>query len=90
MKNKLTKLNTLLRENKFLTGDKLTYVDLILVESIESINELTDHTFKKYPNIKRHFDLICELPNIKKYRVEKELLTYNNQMIKYDGSAEKK
>ena len=86
VKNKLTDLNNLLGKSKYIAGDKLTYPDFILAESIESINELLDPIFNEYPNLKRYFDSICELPNIKKYRQERKPLPYNNKMAKHGGS----
>ena len=90
VKNKLSDLNNLLGKNKFLAGEKLSYADFLLAECTESINELLDPIFEKYPNLKKHFDLVCELPNIKKYRAEREPLPYNNKMAKFGGSVEKK
>ena len=86
MKNKLTYLNTLLGKNKFIAGDKLTYADFILAESTESINELLEPIFTEFSNLKRHFDSICELPNVQKYRKERTPLPFNNKMAKLGGS----
>ena len=90
LKNKLNDLNKLLGKNKFIAGEKLTYADFVLAESTETINELLDPIFNEYPNLKRQFDSVCNLPNVKKYRDSREPLPYNNRMAKLGGSVEKK
>ena len=90
IKNKLNDLNTLLGKQKFLAGDKMTYPDFVLDEIIESINDLIEPIFEEYKNLKKHFDTICELPAIKKYRNEREALPYNAAMAKIGGVVEKK
>ena len=90
MKNKLNDLNTFLGKNKFLAGEKITYVDFVLIEFNESINDLLEPIFDQYPNLKRHFDFISEIPSIKKYRAEREILPYNGRKAKLGGVIEKK
>lgn len=90
MKNKLNDLNNLLGKNKFLAGEKITYPDFLLDEFAESIHDLIEPIFDQYPNLKRHFETICELPAIKKYRAEREPLPYNGIAAKLGGVVEKK
>ena len=62
MKRKLEDLNKMLEKNKFLIGDKITYPDFLMDEITESINEFLEPIYDEYPNIKRHFEMICDLP----------------------------
>ena len=89
MKNKLTYLNNFLEKNKYLAGDKITYPDFLLIESLESINDFLEPVFDEYPNLKRHFEAICEIPTIKKYRAEREPLPYNGRTAKLGGEVKK-
>ena len=85
IKNKLNDLNKILETNKFLVGDKITYPDFLMDEITESINELLEPIFDEYRNIKRHFETICELPAIKKYRAERKPKPYNARIAKLGG-----
>ena len=85
LKNKLNDLNKFLEKNKFLAGEKLTFADFICAEWCESINDLLEPAFTQYPNLKRHFEAVCELPAIKKYRTERKALPYNNKKAKHGG-----
>jgi len=90
MKNKLNDLNILLGKQKFLAGEKITYPDFVLGEIFESINDLLEPVFEEYKNLKKHFDSLCELTAIKKYRAERENLPYNAAIAKLGGVVEKK
>ena len=85
MKNKLNDLNKMLEKNKFLVGDKITYPDFLMDEITESINEFLEPIYDEYPNIKRHFETICELPAIKKYRAERKPKPFNGRTAKLGG-----
>ena len=85
MKNKLNDLNNILGKNKFLAGEKITYPDFLMDEITESINELLEPIYNEYPNIKRHFETICEIPAIKKYRAERKPRPYNGRTAKLGG-----
>ena len=90
MKNKLSDLNNLLGKNKFLAGEKITYADFLLDEFAESINDLLEPIFNEFPNLKKHFDTICEIPSIKKYRAERKPKPYNGRMAKLGGEVVEK
>ena len=90
IKNKLNDINKFLEKNKFLAGEKLSFVDFICVEWCESINDLLKPIFNEYKNIKRHYDEICALPAIKKYRSERKEMPYNARMAKHGGDLIKK
>ena len=90
VKNKLSDLNNLLGKNKFLAGEKITYADFLLDEIAESINDLLEPIFDEYPNLKKHFDTICEIPSIKKYRAERKPKPYNGRMAKLGGEVVEK
>ena len=62
----------------------------MLDEFAESIHYLIEPIFDQYPNLKRYFETICELPSIKKYSSERELLPYNSRAAKFGGVFEKK
>ena len=83
LKNNVNDLNKFLEKNKFLAGEKLTFADFICAEWCESINDLLEPIFTQHPNLKRHFDDVCELPAVKKYRTERKTLPYNNKMAKH-------
>ena len=85
MKNKLNDLNKMLEKNKFLVGDKITYPDFLMDEITESINEFLEPIYDEYPNVKRHFETICELPAIKKYRAERKPKPFNGRTAKLGG-----
>ena len=82
MKNKLNDLNNMLGKNKFLIGEKITYPDFLLDEITESINAFLEPIYDEYPNLKRHFETICELPAIKKYRAERKPKPFNGKSAK--------
>ena len=65
----------------------MTYADFVLAENSLSINTLLEPIYEKYPNCKRHFDTIYEIPNIKKYRDSKKPLPFNNKFSKYNSEA---
>ena len=85
IKNKLNDLNKMLEKNKFLVGDKITYHDFLMDEITESINEFLEPIYDEYPNVKRHFETICELPAIKKYRAERKPKPFNGRTAKLGG-----
>ena len=85
MKNKLNDLNNILGKNKFLAGGKITYPDFLMDEITESINEFLEPIYNEYPNIKRHFETICEIPAIKKYRAERKPRPFNGRTAKLGG-----
>ena len=89
IKNKLNDFNKLLGNKKYLAGDKITYVDFVLVEVAECIHDLLEPVFEEYPNLKKHFDTLCEIPEIKKYRNKREILPYNAKIAKIGGEVEK-
>ncbi len=89
MKSKLTYFNIFLEKNKFQAGDKITYPDFLLDETLEAINDFLEPVFDEYPNLKRHFDTICEIPAIKKYRTEREPLPYNGRTAKLGSEVKK-
>ena len=86
MKNKLNDLNNILGKNKFLAGEKITYPDFFLEEIIESINEKLEPVFNEYPNIKRHFETICEIPSIKKYKAKRKPRSFYLRTAKIGGT----
>ena len=45
---------------------------------------------KRFPNLKKHFDTICEIPSIKKYRAERKPKPYNGRMAKLGGEVVEK
>ena len=89
MKDKLKYFNDFLGKNKYLAGDKITYVDFFLDETLEAINDFLEPIFNQYTNLKRHFDARCEIPQIKKYRAEREPLPYNGRTAKLGCEVKK-
>ena len=89
MHNKLSEINTFLGKNKFLAGEKLTYPDLMFHELFEAINDVLEPIIDKYPNIKRHYNDINEIPSIKKYKEAREPLPYNYTNAIYGSTTEK-
>lgn len=88
---KLKDLNKFLEGKKFLIGDKVTYVDFICCESMESIYDLLENIWEKYPNIKKQFDNLTGLEEIKKYRSSiTNPMPYNNKMAKKGATVVKK
>ena len=58
-------------------------------ETLEAINDFLEPIFNEYINLKRHFDEICEIPQIKKYRAEREPLPYNGRTAKLGCEVKK-
>jgi len=81
--NTTKKFAKLLEERKYLIGDKLTYVDFLCIETLESIHDLIEPIFETYPSLKRYFNDIISIPNIHKYRNSERYLKdpfpYNNK-----------
>eukprot|EP00826_Nyctotherus_ovalis_P060361 TRINITY_DN8459_c0_g1_i11.p1 TRINITY_DN8459_c0_g1~~TRINITY_DN8459_c0_g1_i11.p1 ORF type:complete len:231 (-),score=87.72 TRINITY_DN8459_c0_g1_i11:144-836(-) len=77
------KLAKLLEGRKYLIGDKLTLVDFLCMETLESINDLVEPIFEKHESLKRYFEDMTAIPNIEKYRKSekflKDPLAYNNK-----------
>ncbi len=73
----------MLNTKKFLAGDKLTYVDFIAAEALESINDLIEPIFKTYPSLERYHKDVLSLPNVHKYKTSEKYLknpkAYNNK-----------
>ena len=86
--NKLNDINNFLGKHKFVAGDKLTYADFLLYESEQSIQEFIVPTTSKYPNLLRHFEIISEIPQIKKYMDSKEKLPYNYLHVRQLGTKQ--
>eukprot|EP00826_Nyctotherus_ovalis_P049918 TRINITY_DN6068_c0_g4_i1.p1 TRINITY_DN6068_c0_g4~~TRINITY_DN6068_c0_g4_i1.p1 ORF type:complete len:251 (-),score=40.02 TRINITY_DN6068_c0_g4_i1:189-878(-) len=83
-----------LETKKYLAGDNLSYVDFYCVEVLEAINDLLDPIFEKYPALKRYFEAVMSLPNIKKYRNSDEFLKnpkpYNSKIARIGTTPLKK
>lgn len=94
IKEKLDNIEKVLGKYKYIAGDKITFADFLCVEVIESINVLLQPILDKYPNIKRHFELICDEPEIKKYRTSdsyvNDPLPFNGRRAKLGGEPLKK
>ncbi len=94
LKEKLTNISKFLEKNKYLAGDKLTFADFLCAEVMESIQVLLNPIFNEYPSIKKHFELICEIPEIKKYRNSEKYvndpLPFNGRRAKLGGEPLKK
>ena len=84
-------LGKVLEGKKYLVGDNLTYVDFVLAEVLESINDLTEPIFKTIPSLKRFLDDITNIPQIKKYRTSERWLKdpypYNSTCAKLGASV---
>lgn len=82
----IKKLAKLLETRKYLTGDKLSYVDFMCVEALESINDLIEPIFTTYPSLEKYFVEMTNLPNVKKYRSSEKYTknprAYNNKQAR--------
>eukprot|EP00826_Nyctotherus_ovalis_P029651 TRINITY_DN2349_c0_g4_i1.p1 TRINITY_DN2349_c0_g4~~TRINITY_DN2349_c0_g4_i1.p1 ORF type:complete len:230 (+),score=65.84 TRINITY_DN2349_c0_g4_i1:118-807(+) len=94
LKGKVKDLAKVLEKKKYLLGDKLSYVDFLCMEYLECINDLIEPVFTTYPSLKKHFDTMMSLPNVKKYktseRFTKDPLSYNGNMARLGGAPLKK
>ncbi len=88
------KFAKMLETKKFLAGEKLTYVDFMCVESLDSINDLLEPIFDKYPSLKRYYTDMMALPNVHKYRTSdkftKNPKPYNNMVARVGAAPVKK
>jgi glutathione S-transferase len=51
-------------QSGFLVGDKISYVDVILVLSYDWLRERKDEILSQLPTLKKHHDKICSIPVI--------------------------
>ena len=81
----------MLETKKYLAGDKLTYVDFICVEGLESINDLMEPIFTTYPSLGRYYKDMMSLPNVHKYKNSEKFLKdpkpYNNKTARINSPA---
>lgn len=69
-------IGDVLKREKFLAGDNLTYVDFICAEFMECINDNLEPVFERYPNIKRHHDEVASLEGVKEFRETRKDIPY--------------
>ena len=90
----IKRLAKLFQGKKYLVGEKLTYVDFICVEALESVNDVLEPVFETYASLKRYYEDIMAIPNIQKYRNSEEFLntpkSYNNKSARLGSEPFKK
>lgn len=52
-------------------GSKVSYVDLAVYNHVDVVNRVTPEALDKYPNVKKHHDVVAALPNIAKWLKER-------------------
>jgi glutathione S-transferase len=65
---KLKPIELYLKGKKFIAGDYLSWVDFLLIETLDYVNYFSDEkVFETYPEFKEYFNRFCEIPEIKEY-----------------------
>ena len=84
--NTIKDIAKVLENRKHLAGDKLSYVDFVCMEALESINELVEPIFKTYPILEHYYKSMINIPSIYKYRNSEQYLknprAYNGKMAR--------
>merc|ERR1712141_803041 len=65
--SKLSGIDKILAENKFIAGEKRTYVDFMLLALGDMLTLWGSDVFEKCENIKRHKETMLECPRISKF-----------------------
>ncbi|KAF2352728.1 Glutathione S-transferase C-terminal [Trinorchestia longiramus] len=83
----LTKLSKLVGNNKYILGDKITWIDFLLLETLDRFVELIPGCLNAHANLQDFQKRILDLPNIKKYRdspcFQKIKARYNGPFAKF-------
>lgn len=74
--NKLNAISKFLGSKEWLIGNKLTYVDFLMYESLEFHRLLAADCLDDYPNLKEYLKRIENLPGISKYMKSKNYVKW--------------
>ncbi|KAF2353730.1 Glutathione S-transferase N-terminal [Trinorchestia longiramus] len=64
----MKKLSKLVGNNKYIVGDKITWLDFVLLETLDRFVQLIPSCLNAHANLQDYQKRILELPNVKKYR----------------------
>ena len=83
----LPKFETWFKNNTYVAGEALTFVDFNIFELLDHFVEVWPNVFDNYPNIKAYHDRVMNLPKIKSYRESKRFFKQplNNYVAKVGG-----
>lgn len=70
-RKKLAYLNNLLAKNEYVTGKRLSYIDIMLFDFLLVIGTFEPKLLEENPNLARHLKSINSLPQISNYRAGK-------------------
>jgi len=86
--DKLKPWSEYLGERKYLLGDKLTYVDFLLVDALSIYETFEKTAFTGYPNLASYVQRVESLPGVKEYLNSDKYhrLPYNGPVAAFGGS----
>jgi len=84
---KLTRFDDYLGKNKWMSGEKLTYVDFAFCEILDQLQLMEKSVYDKYANVKEYLKNFMAQPNIAKYRSSDRFKKFpcNGAMAKWGG-----
>ena len=65
---KVKEVSTFLGEKQFLGGDRVTYADFLVCETLDWFKLFSPSILEPYENLKAYVDRFEQLPAIKKYK----------------------
>ena len=75
-----------LGDKKYLTGDKLSWVDFYFFYSVEALVNLGANIFESYPTLQKYYENFLEIPQIKAYKAKQTTkLLINNKQATVNG-----
>ncbi|KAA0198311.1 Tyr p 8 allergen [Fasciolopsis buskii] len=79
-----------LGDHQYLTGSKVSHVDFMLYDTLDSIGYLAPHCLDEFANLKQFKSRIEALPQIKNYMESKRFIKWplNGWMAKFGGGDE--
>ena len=84
---KLTRFDNYLGNNKWMSGEKLTFVDFAFCEILDQLQLMEKDVYDKYANVMEYLKNFMALPNIAKYRSSDRFRKFpcNGAMAKWGG-----
>ncbi|CAG0898489.1 unnamed protein product [Cyprideis torosa] len=87
---KMKLLENFMNGKKFVLGDKVSYADFFLWETIDHLLFLTPDLLKEYPNMKTFYDAIASRPKMKSYMESDKFIKFplNGPIAGWGGKME--
>jgi len=84
---KMARFDSFLRKNKWMGGEKLTYVDFAFAEILDQLQMMDKEVYDKYQNVAEYLKSFMKTEKIAAYRSSSKFKKFpcNNKMAKWGG-----